>query len=102
MEDTDPIREMRGLLDEVEQQRERATKAALRQPDDLLVTEAMLPLTINGMRAPDFIKRAYGLGADCNGPGRFDIHDPVQAELRRIGDWIAMAEKDALDARRVA
>ena len=62
-------------------------------------SEGRTPLRINGMRPAEFIKRAYGLGADLNGPGRYERDDPVQAELRRIRDWITMAEKDALDAR---
>lgn len=62
--------------------------------------EAALPLRINGMKASTFIKRAYGLGGDLNGPGRYELGDPVQTELRHIKGWIEMAERDALDARR--
>lgn len=60
----------------------------------------MSGLIINGERAVDFIRRAYDLGTDLNGPGRYDLKDPVQAELRRIKGWIEMAEHDALQARR--
>jgi hypothetical protein len=63
--------------------------------------EAKLPLTFNGIKPAEYIKRAYGLGGDLNGPGRFDMRDPVQQELRRIRDWITMAEHDALEARKV-
>jgi hypothetical protein len=69
-------------------------------PAGLLVKEATQPLTINGMRAVDFIRRAYDLGTDLNGPGRYDMHDPIQAELRHIKGWIEMAEHDALEARK--
>jgi hypothetical protein len=34
--------------------------------------EARLPLRFNGLEPVEFIKRAYGLGADLSGPGRFD------------------------------
>jgi hypothetical protein len=57
-------------------------------------------LRINGVPAARFIKRAYDLGDDLNGPGRFDMTDATQGELRRIRDWITMAEQDALDARK--
>lgn len=69
-------------------------------PAGLLVKEAQQPLTINGMRAVDFIRRAYDLGTDLNGPGRYDMQDPIQQELRNIKGWIEMAEHDALEARR--
>jgi hypothetical protein len=69
-------------------------------PAGLLVKEAKQPLTINGMRAVDFIRRAYDLGTDLNGPGRYDHHDPIQSELRNIKGWIEMAEHDALQSRR--
>lgn len=68
-------------------------------PAGLLVREARQPLRLNDMRAVDFIRRAYDLGTDLNGPGRYDMNDPIQAELRRIKDWITMAEHDALQAR---
>lgn len=58
-------------------------------------------LEINGTPAARFIKEAYDLGEDLNGPGRFDMNDPVQKELRQIRDWINMAEKDALDSRKL-
>lgn len=57
-------------------------------------------LRINGVPAAKFAKRAYDLGDDLSGPGRFDMRDPTQAKLRRVRDWIAMAEHDALDARK--
>jgi hypothetical protein len=56
-------------------------------------------LKINGVEAVTFIKQAYGLGADLNGPGRYDLSDPVQTQLRHIKGWIEMAERDALRAR---
>lgn len=61
--------------------------------------EAVQPLRINGIKAVKFIKRAYGLGGDGEGTGRYDMSDPVQTELRHIKGWIQMAERDALDAR---
>lgn len=70
------------------------------KPDGLLATEARLPLKINGLKAVDFIRRAYDLGDDCNGVGRYDQGDPVQTELRHIKGWIEMAQADALDARK--
>jgi hypothetical protein len=57
-------------------------------------------LRINGEDPASFIKKAYGLGGDLSGPGRFDMDDSVQKELRRIRDYITMAEHDALDARK--
>jgi hypothetical protein len=66
-------------------------------PPGLLVKEATTPLRINGMRAVDFIRRAYDLGTDLNGLGRFDMKDPIQSELRNIKGWIEMAEHDALE-----
>lgn len=57
-------------------------------------------LEINGVPAATFIKRAYDLGDDLNGPGRYDLSDPVQTQLRHIKGWIEMAERDALDARK--
>jgi len=68
--------------------------------DNLNPKEGHLPLRINGMKASTFIKRAYGLGGDLNGPGRYEQDDPVQTELRHIKGWIQMAERDALDARK--
>ncbi|MGD0386770.1 MAG: hypothetical protein ABSB73_11630 [Solirubrobacteraceae bacterium] len=59
-----------------------------------------MPLLINGVPAARFIKRAYDLGDDCNGPGRYDLDDPTQKDLRMVRDWITMAEHDALDSRR--
>jgi hypothetical protein len=56
-------------------------------------------LRINGVHAARFAKRAYDLGDDLKGPGRFDMKDPTQAKLRRVRDWIQMAERDALDSR---
>ena len=53
-------------------------------------------LRINGIHAAKFAKRAYGLGDDLDGPGRFDMKDPTQAKLRRVRDWISMAENDAI------
>lgn len=70
------------------------------KPDGLLVSEARRPLEINGLRAVDFIRRAYDLGDDCSGRGRYELDDPVQTELRHIQGWIQMAQTDALDARR--
>ena len=68
------------------------------KPDGLLLSEATKPLRINGLRAVDFIRRAYDLGDDCNGEGRFDLSDPVQTELRHIQGWIQMAQTDAMEA----
>ncbi len=68
--------------------------------DNLNPTEAKTPLRINGIKAAEFIKRAYGLGANLNGEGRFDMDDPVQAELRNVKGWIQMAEHDALESRK--
>lgn len=70
------------------------------KPAGLLAVEGRLPLRINGLPAPEFIKRAYDLGHDLNGPGRFDLDDPIQAELRAVCGWIQMAEHDALNARK--
>lgn len=70
-----------------------------RSDANLNPVEAKLPLTFNGLKPAEFIKRAYGLGAALDGPGRFDMNDPVQKELRLIRDWITMAEHDALEAR---
>jgi len=67
--------------------------------ENLNPVEAKVPLRINGIPAAEFIKRAHGLGADCNGTGRYDHDDPIQAELRRIAGWIEMARHDALAAR---
>lgn len=69
-------------------------------PTGLREQEIETPLHINGVKAVDFIRRAYDLGNDCNGPGRFDLSDPIQTELRHIQGWIQMAQADALDARR--
>jgi hypothetical protein len=76
------------------------TTTKRRKDDNLNPTEARCPLRINGIKAAEFIKRAYGLGGDLNGAGRFDLNDPVQTELRHIKGWIEMAERDALDARK--
>lgn len=57
-------------------------------------------LRINGIHAARFAKRAYGLGDDLQGPGNYDPKDPTQAGLRRVRDWIRMAEHDALQSRR--
>lgn len=57
-------------------------------------------LEINGVPAAKFIKEAYGLGEKLDGPGRYDLNDPVQKELRTIRGLITMAESDALQARR--
>lgn len=57
-------------------------------------------LRINGVHAAKFAKRAYDLGDDLSGPGRYDMTDSTQAKLRRVRDWIRMAEQDALDARK--
>ena len=86
--------------DQPQPDREFFAEAA--KPVGLLVDEAERPLRINGLRAVDFIRRAYDLGNDCNGPGRYDLDDPVQTELRHIQGWIQMAQTDALDARRMA
>lgn len=59
-------------------------------------------LRINGLHAAKFAKRAYDLGDDLQGPGRYDMKDPTQAKLRCVRDWIKMAESDALDSRRAA
>jgi hypothetical protein len=56
-------------------------------------------LLINGVEAATFIKNAYDLRDDLSGPGRYDLDDPVQTELRCIRDWITMAENDALKSR---
>jgi hypothetical protein len=56
-------------------------------------------LTIEGVPAAKFIKEAYDLGADLTGPGRYDLDDPVQTQLRHIKGWIEMAERDALKGR---
>lgn len=58
------------------------------------------PLKINGVKPAHLIKCAYDLGVDLSGPGRYDQRDPVQQQLRRIKDWITMAEHDALDSRK--
>lgn len=57
-------------------------------------------LRINGVPAAKFIKRAYDLGDKLDGPGRFDMKDPVQRQLRNVRDWVRMAESDALDSRK--
>ena len=57
-------------------------------------------LRINGIPAAKFAKRAYDLGDDLQGPGRYDQSDPTQRKLRNVRDWIRMAESDALDARK--
>jgi hypothetical protein len=55
---------------------------------------------MNGIPAVEFIKGAYGLLPHQT--ARFDMGDPVQTALRRVKDWITMAEADALneDPRR--
>jgi hypothetical protein len=77
-----------------------ATETRTTKDHNLNPVEASLPLRINGIKAAEFIKRAYGLGGDLNGAGRFDMNDPVQTELRHVKGWIEMAERDALDARK--
>lgn len=57
-------------------------------------------LRINGIPAAKFAKRAYDLGDKLDGPGHYDPRDPVQSKLRRVRDWITMAEHDALDSRK--
>lgn len=50
--------------------------------------------TFDGEPACDFIKDAFGLM-----PGqtpRYDMRDKRQQALRRIADWIRMAEHDAI------
>lgn len=69
--------------------------------DNLNPGEGKTPLRINGMKAAEFIKRAYGLGDELSGVGRYELNDPVQQELRHIKGWIEMAERDSLDARSV-
>ncbi|HEY4451046.1 MAG TPA: hypothetical protein VGN13_05580 [Solirubrobacteraceae bacterium] len=69
---------------------------------NLNALERGTPLTINGVDAADFIKRAYGLGSDLRGPGFFDVGDPVQKNLRHIKGWIEMASRDALASRPVS
>jgi hypothetical protein len=58
------------------------------------------PLQINGVDAVRFIKRAFDLDDDLNGPGRYELKDPIQTELRNIKGWIQMAEHDALESRK--
>lgn len=72
---------------------------AMMENANLNPVEAKLPLKFNGLAPAEFIKRAYGLD-ELGGPGRFDMRDPVQEELRRIKGWIQMAEYDALESRR--
>lgn len=55
--------------------------------------------TLNGNRAIDFIKGAFGLATGQT--PRFDLADPTQTALRRIKDWVTMAEADALKERPV-
>jgi hypothetical protein len=57
-------------------------------------------LEINNVPASKFIKEAFDLNDDLSGPGRFDMHDPIQTELRHIKGWITMAENDALESRK--
>jgi hypothetical protein len=85
-------------------QRPMSTETVTRKrtDDNLNPAEAKLPLRINGIKAAEFIKRAYGLGGDLGGAGRYDQSDPVQTELRHIKGWIEMAERDALDARKAS
>jgi hypothetical protein len=73
---------------------------ATKRDNNLNPREGRLPLKLNGMNPAEFIKLAYGFGADLNGPGRYDLDDPVQTELRHIKGWIQMAERDASDARK--
>lgn len=56
-------------------------------------------LTINSVPAATFIKDAYDLGDDLSGPGRYELDDPIQTELRHIKGWITSAEHDALQSR---
>lgn len=56
-------------------------------------------LEINGVPAIKFIRAAYDLGENLDGPGRYDMHDEVQQDLRNIKGWIQMAEHDALEGR---
>lgn len=70
------------------------------KPNGLREGERTTPLTINGVPAADFIKRAFDLGSTLNGPGRFELDDPIQTNLRHIKGWIEQAERDALDARK--
>jgi hypothetical protein len=72
----------------------------LRAAREAFLCEPSDELRINGVHAAKFAKRAYGLGDALNGPGRFDMKDPTQAKLRRVRDWIRMAERDALESRR--
>lgn len=81
--------------------RDTMSEPVNRHDYNLNPVEAKLPLRFNGMEPAAFIKCAYGLGEKLDGPGRYDRKDPVQQELRRIRDWITMAEHDALDARKV-
>jgi hypothetical protein len=76
---------------------EPAGQANVGAPEEI---RAMDPLTFRGISPATYIKLAYGLGANLDGPGRFDLNDPLQRELRRIRDWITMAEHDALESRR--
>lgn len=57
-------------------------------------------LALEGSHVACFIKDAYDLGVKLDGPGRYDLGDPVQTQLRAIRDWITMAERDALDSRK--
>lgn len=91
-----------SVEDEIRQHPEWAAGYVKFIRDNLTQRESRTPLTINGVPAAEFIKRAYGLGADCNGDGRYDHGDPVQTELRHIKGWIEMAQRDALDARSEA
>lgn len=50
---------------------------------------------LDGQPAAHFIKSAYGLLSGQT--PRFDLSDPTQAALRRISDWVRMAEADALN-----
>jgi hypothetical protein len=70
------------------------------RPNGLREHERTTPLTINGVPAADFIKRAYDLGSNLNGPGRFEVDDPIQTNLRHIKGWVEQAERDALDFRK--
>jgi hypothetical protein len=70
------------------------------RPNGLREHERITPLAINGVPAADFIKRAFDLGSSLNGPGRFELDDPIQTNLRHVKAWIEQAERDALDFRK--
>ena len=74
--------------------------ASASKPNGLRESERTTPLTINGVPAADFTKRAYDLGSNLSGLGRFELNDPIQTNLRHLKGWIEQAERDALDARK--